>query len=148
MNTPSTSLLLIAVVAVCALFGGCTPYRYTEAPAVGGQVVSAATHRPVAGATVSMRAQYAASAQVRTDASGRFHLPALQRWSLFIPGMEGAHPDGVLRVEAAGYRPFQEAGIGSPQSPRGGPTKPFGLIEYGRIGPDLEHIQVTLTPGA
>ena len=148
MNTPSISLLLFVVVAVCALFGGCTPYRYTEAPAVGGQVVSAVTHLSVGGAAVSMRAQYAAFAQVRTDASGRFHLPALQRWSLFIPGMEGAHPDGVLRVEAAGYRPFQEAGIGSPQSPRGGPTKPFGLIEYGRIGLDLEHIQVTLTPGA
>ena len=145
MNALSLRCLLIAVLTVS--LSACVPYRFTDAPAVAGQVVSRASGRPVAGAVVSMTSGHA-STQTRTDAGGSFRLPALQHVGLLIVGMEGYHPSGDLRVEAAGYHPYSESGLGSPESARGGPTRGFGVIEYGRVGPDLEHIHVTLTPGA
>ena len=145
MNTPSFRHVFIAVVSLS--LSACVPYRFTDAPAVAGQVVSRASGHPVAGALVSMTSGHA-STHARTDASGSFSLPALRHTGLFAVGMEGYHPSGDLRVEAAGYHPYAESGIGSPESARGGPTRGYGVIEYGRVGPDLEHIHVTLTPGA
>ncbi len=145
MNTPSFRHVFVAVVSLS--LSACVPYRFTDAPAVAGQVVSRASGRPVAGAVVSMTSGHATT-HAHTDASGSFNLSALQHTGLFIVGMEGYHPSGDLRIEAVGYHPYTESGVGSPESARGGPTRGYGVIEYGRVGPDLQHIHVALAPGA
>ena len=147
MHLPSRNLLLsaFAVLTAVSLSACVLPYRFTDAPAVAGQVVSGTTHQPVAGAIVSMTS-FQSSTQTHTDQVGEFRLPALKHWGWIPYPTDGYIGRGVLRVESSGCRPYAETGVGLPV------VEPFSKIKstgtFAHDGHDLEHIHVTLTPGA
>ena len=142
MNIMRHCIPRFVLVAVAASLAACEPYDYRDAPAAAGRVINSTTHRPVAGAVVSMSAA-GNYRQTHTDQDGSFTLPALHHLGIMTltEGYLNEPRIGVLRIEAPGYRVYTETGIGDSSPAHGGP-------EQAHRSPDWEHIHITLTPGA
>src|SRR5205823_213458 len=103
----------LLVVATAFLLTACILYHSHDAPHVAGRVVSRATGKPIADASVSISSDASRdgkghTVRTSTDAHGYFSLPELDHW--FIgPLSEGiVDGEGTLSVEAPGYRPHRE----------------------------------------
>ena len=107
-----SKLLLPSLIVLLALsLSGCVPYYFIDATAVRGQVVDRTTNRPVVGAKVVL-ASNKASTQTQTDQSGSFRLPALRHWTTIPLITDGFIPNGRLRIDASGYKPYSEEEMG------------------------------------
>ncbi len=156
-NTLSYSLLRTAFAAVAAIsLSACVlPYHFTDAPAVGGQVVDCSSRHPIRNATVTMTANAgflqarrdSANAvemiaigreQTHTASDGTFHLAAQQHWGFIPYPSDGVHdPAGALQIEAIGYRPYLAEETDTEYS---------HWIMSERGAEDLRHLQIELTP--
>lgn len=139
-------LLHYVLVAAAASLTACEPYDHHDAPAVAGYVTNGATQRPVAGAIVTMTAEHR-SEETYTDEDGHFALPRLHHWGTF-PFADGYLPgNGVLRIDAPGYRLYTEANIGRLIFlPSDGRT--YGSGDYAHKSPDWKDLTIVLTPGS
>jgi hypothetical protein len=139
---------LLPTFALLTILSGCVPYRYTVTPHLAGRIVDATSNHALSGATVSVSSAhggiYHRSKTFQTDKSGTFDVPALKAWGVFIVPQEACWPSATLHIEAAGYPPYHEEGLGSPASRRGGNTRPLGAFQYGRTGPDLQNLHISL----
>ena len=131
--TPSRSLLLCSITLAAASLSSCVPYYFIDATAVSGHVVDRTTKRPVAGARVVL-SSIRASVQAQTDQSGDFRLPALRHWTTVPLITDGFYPNGSLRIEAAGYKPYA------------GQEAAFGGGGYGTGSGGLQRVHIMLAP--
>ena len=111
MRANLSTLMIGLLIAGC---GGCilpVPHTRVHAFGVRGQIVSADTHEPVAGAWVTSTDQL--SEPAHCDEAGRFRLHPKRGWhaaycigpireSLW-PGWDVTYPGRVVRISAPGY---------------------------------------------
>ncbi len=112
MKPTTTLVCLVLMLLISACVPLPVPHHSVNAPRFSGQVVSATTHRPVAGASVALRGLE--DTTVQTDAAGHYatrvsrttHLAGLYTYD---DGMRVQIPparrsDGVLLVSHPGYQ--------------------------------------------
>lgn len=98
-------LRLFPVVASLALVG-CIPAPVEKSPPVIGRVSDARTHRPVAGAQVSLPESDVSG--TTTDAQGRFSLPQQNKLGLVVLlPFDPAYRTVPLEVRREQYRVFR-----------------------------------------
>jgi hypothetical protein len=85
---------MVLLAALLGL-GGCIPmpYRFTLRPEVSGVILDAASSAPISNATVTCTtptlSRGGTTDQVaNSDASGRFDIPAMKRWGVYIMPMD------------------------------------------------------------
>ena len=110
-----------AVALVLPLMAGCFPMRIVKTPGVAGRVVGSSNSAPIQGATVSVMfdGMRSGRAPVRlsTDGAGRFVLPAVHGWIIYIVPMDFMGYRGEVRVDASGYQPSSKSLRSSPEGP-------------------------------
>ena len=107
--------LLLPLVVLTACVPLPVPHHSVNAPRFSGRVVSAATHRPISGASVVLRGL--GDTAVETDPAGRFltrisrttHLAGIYTYDdgLRLQFPPARSSDGTLLVSRSGYDPAE-----------------------------------------
>jgi len=127
----ASSLLLIAA---CLAMVACVPMRIIDRPGATGKVVDSLSAAPIYGARVTLALDgHRADARVAsatTDVDGRFAIPAVHTWIIYVVPMDFMAYLGHLRVESAGYA---SASLALQSSPKGPGTIDYGTIPVSRL---------------
>jgi hypothetical protein len=99
-------VISLLIGMTCFLSTGCIPWAVEKAPPVIGRVTDARTHRPIAGAEVSLPESGVPGAA--TDADGRFSLPLRNKFGfvVLLP-FDPAYRTVPFEVHRKGYRPLR-----------------------------------------
>jgi hypothetical protein len=109
-------LLLAALILPTMLASGCAPIHtvWIDWPTVDGRAVDVVTGKPIAGASVTIRAAGSdVSASTATAADGTFHFSrhTHDQWTPYQ--FNNDFPPAVISVTAPGYQPFENKLDGS-----------------------------------
>jgi hypothetical protein len=109
LSSNARRLTTLFILSLAAVTQGCIVWRIPVTPNVAGTVIDAETRQPVAGAAVGIRGSRERDHLLRaTRSDGTFNLPSEHVWRP-IPLIPGDYwPNGVLFVDAPGYRIFQQ----------------------------------------
>ncbi|HEU6449381.1 MAG TPA: hypothetical protein VFV23_13195 [Verrucomicrobiae bacterium] len=100
--------ILIALVLVMFLVGGCLPWPHTtpRSNAASGRVLDAKTHQPIKGAAVELNTS--PNHTTYTDTNGYFYLKATRNFHWGYTPPEGEWPankDNAMKISHPNYLP-------------------------------------------